>query len=229
MLVRSLIFSEMRGSAGGLTISRNRGGQYARARVTPVNPNTSFQQDVRNALGGAQVEWRTVLLQAQRDAWDVYAENTGWLNKLGEIVHLTGLQEFIRQASPRPVAGLPIIPNAPIQFDRPVKAIDTVFGFDAALDLLDVTLSAFELWLSEDNAAMLCYVSPPQNATVNYYSGPYRLAGVIEGNSITPPAGAVTLPLPFPVAPGNNVFGYALISRADGRISTKQFFQGAAA
>lgn len=56
-----------RGKIGGHVASKNRSGAYARIKVTPVNPQTTFQQVARNLLTSLSQGWRA-LTQAQHDS-----------------------------------------------------------------------------------------------------------------------------------------------------------------
>jgi hypothetical protein len=48
------------GKIGGQVASRNRAGSYMRTKVTPVNPNTSYQAEVRNRLSAISTAWRAL-------------------------------------------------------------------------------------------------------------------------------------------------------------------------
>ena len=85
--------SEMRGSIGGTTFSRNSSGAYARNRTKPVNPRTSKQSYVRSLFAYIAQLWRT-LTKDQRNTWISYAPNLSRVNKLGQTVPLTGSQLF---------------------------------------------------------------------------------------------------------------------------------------
>ena len=57
------------GKVGGHVASHNRGGAYLRTKVTPVNPNTSYQAGVRNRLATIATSWKG-LTAAQRLNWN---------------------------------------------------------------------------------------------------------------------------------------------------------------
>ncbi len=58
-----------RGKIGGHVASKNRAGAYLRTKVTPVNPNTVYQAEVRNRLSQLSTAWGG-LTAAQRTQWD---------------------------------------------------------------------------------------------------------------------------------------------------------------
>ncbi len=58
-----------RNKIGGHVASKNRAGSYFRTKVTPTNPGSSYQVNVRNRLAGISTAWRG-LTDAQRRAWN---------------------------------------------------------------------------------------------------------------------------------------------------------------
>lgn len=60
--------ADARNKLNGSVFSKNRYGNYVRNKVTPVNPQTSYQQAQRQMLASLSTGWRG-LTQAQRDAW----------------------------------------------------------------------------------------------------------------------------------------------------------------
>lgn len=89
----SPIHGEMSGSIAGNTWSHNKGGQYVRQRRTPTNPNTVRQQSARTNLGSSSTSW-SGLVQANRDAWDVWAAANPRPNTLGIATVLSGHQAY---------------------------------------------------------------------------------------------------------------------------------------
>lgn len=84
-----------RGKLGGQVASKNRAGAYVRTKVTPVNPNTSFQSAVRQRLSSLSKEW-SALTEKQRLAWNE-AANSGQWNKtdiFGDARRPTGKNLF---------------------------------------------------------------------------------------------------------------------------------------
>lgn len=78
-----------RGKLGGHVLSKNRSGSYARTKVTPVNPQTSFQLAVRNRLTTFSQGWKA-LTQVQIAAWNNAVSNFASSNIFGDTVSKTG-------------------------------------------------------------------------------------------------------------------------------------------
>jgi hypothetical protein len=65
-------YGELRGKIGGTVYSRNKSGAYARAKVTPVNPQTVRQQTARYNFGNMSILYQN-LSAAAKDCWQVFA------------------------------------------------------------------------------------------------------------------------------------------------------------
>lgn len=214
----SQVYTAASGSIGGVTYSHNKGGAYTRARATPTNPNSPQQMAVRGIVGQLSNLWGTLLTAAQREAWDVYALYVEVTDTLGQSINLTGLNMYVRSNVPRIQAGLPRVDDGPTTYNLGDFS-NPNFGIDATADELDVTFTDTDEWTSEDDAAMLLYASRPQSQTVNYFKGPYRFAGKIDGDGTTPPTSPQAIGLPFLAAAGQRIFVKASVTRADGRLS----------
>lgn len=220
MKYRGTIITDASGSLNGVTFSHNRGGAYTRNRAIPTNPNTIYQQAVRGFNAQLSSAWLNVLTPAQRAAWDVYAENVLLPDTIGEPRNAGGLGMYIRSNVPRLQAGLARVDDGPTTYNLGDVTNPSVTDADAGAGDSDVTFNESDDWVGEDGAAMLWLISRGQNASINYFKGPYRFAGTIDGDSTTPPTSPATLTLPFPVAAGQRVFYAARVTRADGRLSS---------
>jgi len=70
----SVLFSDMRGSAGAVTASIWKGRNYVRTRVTPANPNTAAQQAQRVAFSSC-VGLYQLLGSTVKAAWSSLAQS----------------------------------------------------------------------------------------------------------------------------------------------------------
>ncbi|GAH66828.1 unnamed protein product, partial [marine sediment metagenome] len=87
---------QMSGSIAGNTHARNRYGNYVRARTKPVNPNSARQIKIRAVIAELTERWLNTLTDNQRTAWATYAAAIAMKNKLGETIHLSGFNHYIR-------------------------------------------------------------------------------------------------------------------------------------
>lgn len=208
------------GKVGAHVAAHNSGGQYLRARTTPTNPNTTFQQDVRNAVRTLTTRWNT-LTDEQRFGWETYGRNVTLRNRLGDQIKISGIAHYTRSNSPRFQAGLPIIDNAPGVFDLGdiFSGIDTI---DVGATTGTLTFSPTADWIvnaTGSENSLLLYASRPQNPSINFFKGPYRFCA--EVNSQQASTGTFTFTLPFAGTLGLNqqIFTTSRVTRGDGRLS----------
>ena len=221
------IATELLGSLGGITASRNRGGGYFRQKVIPTNPNTSLQSVVRTIVQAITDYWTNTLTQGERDAWDNYNLQTpGFVG--------TGIDAFVRCNIPRlywnNIAATEILPQvdiAPTIFDVGSFTPVTPGVIDASASTAILFFDNTDAWANEEESALLVYGSPPVNASRKNYFGLYNLFNIIIGDATTPPTSPATLAnYPFTLAAGQRVFIKVRTSRADGRLSAVQRVTG---
>lgn len=214
----SPVLAEVSGSLGGIVFSHNAGGPYMRARATVTNPNTPEQQAVRGFLAQLTSLWVDTLTDVQRDAWTLYADNVPVPNRLGKLITLQGLNMYVRSNVPLLQSGFARQDDAPTIFSL---GDFTAPGGQAmeSTQQLSVIFAETDDWVGEDDAGMLIYMSRQQNVSINFFKGPYRFAGSIDGDGITPPTSPAFIAVPFTVTNGNRVFFRAQVVRADGRLS----------
>lgn len=211
--------ADIRGSIGGTVFSRNRYGNYARNRTIPVNPNSASQQKIRSCISQIRDAWYNTLTAAQRADWAVYANNVPMVNRLGQSINLTGYGMFTRTALAQAYNDLALITDSPTVFSLAEQDETFAIVCSEAAQTIACTFDDTAEWCDEEGAALLIYASRPQNSTVNFFKGPYRLAGKIEGDSVTPPTSGDTVSAPFAFVENQKVFVQARILRADGRLS----------
>ena len=221
MKIKSQILTQVSGSLGGLVGSHNRGGMYFRARSIPVNPATQYQAAVRQALAQLNARWVTTLTAGQRLLWAVYADNVPLTDTLGEPRNVTALNMYLRSNVVGIQNGLSIVDDAPTTYDTGGDAEFLVgtSSVDATADELDLAFDNGESWANETGGAMIVAVSRPQNASINFFKGPFRTVGTIDGDDTTPPTSPATFTLPWTVEAGQQIFVQTRVRRADGRLN----------
>lgn len=210
---------QMSGSIAGNTYARNRYGNYVRAKTKPVNPSTSGQQAVRSAIADLCVRWGGTLSAAQRTAWNLYADSVLMKNRLGESVSLSGFNHYVRSNSLLLRSGYTIVDAGPTTFELPEQ--DGTFAIAISEATQDITLTFDDTrdWCDLDEAFLYVFCGSPQNAQRNFFKGPWKIAGVIEGDSVTPPTTGDTVSAPFVCTEGQRVWCYARLQLPDGRLS----------
>lgn len=105
--------SQLSGSAGSTTASHNRFGLYLRNRVTPVNPQTERQLDVRSWFAAAAAAWRQ-LSQVDQSAWREEGALIERVDSLNRTYTFTGSMYYtstaVNMKQYLETAGLPTVP-----------------------------------------------------------------------------------------------------------------------
>jgi len=210
---------QMSGSIGGNVYARNRYGNYVRARTVPTNPNTAGQQEVRAAIAWLTEHWSSTLSAAQRTAWNLYAASVPMLNKLGEVVHLSGFNHFVRAHAARKRHADLVIVAGPTTFELPEH--DPLFAFTSSEATNDITVvyDDTEEWCDLDDAHLYIYVGSPQNPQRNFFDGPWKYGDKVDGDLASPPSSPATVASPFVLTEGQALWCYARIAMDDGRLS----------
>lgn len=173
MLFRTGLGGQMSGSVGGVTASHNRAGQYLRNRTKPVNPNTIPQQNARNRFAAASAAWAS-LTDAQREAWQSYANQTPVLNKLGESITLSGNSMYTGCYAFAALFGVSLTA-------APTTPGVTVFGTDGS-GTWDVSASSFTTQITQgDNLGIALSIGPNLSPGIRSFKGPYQILIVADG------------------------------------------------
>jgi hypothetical protein len=165
----SAIVSEMRGKMNGTVFARNRYANYARNKVTPYNPQTPAQQNIRMMFAQLSKTWRQ-LTQDERDAWNRAVEEFLKTNIFGDTYRPAGYNLFIRINMNLFLIGQPMItlPPVPVVVDS-IRIIKTII--EASTNTFDIIV--------EVRGGMthipLSYVSRPLSPGISFVKSEFRL------------------------------------------------------
>lgn len=187
----------MSGSVAGNTFSYNRYGRYVRARSTPVNPNTEYQQLVRASLALSATIWQSTMSQAERDAWNTYAFSVTRTNSLGQTYNPSGWQLFAGarawcRRNSFSSGFLVTAPADPGAADAVNPATSTAVVLDTAAatnpQTWTDTLSGLSGWHDDvDGDLLQIQIGRQQSPGVYFYNGPWFALARYQGNNTTPP------------------------------------------
>ena len=225
MLFKGLLATALSGKVDGLVASHNKGGTYFRNLAIPTNPNTPQQQVVRAQFANLTAAWQDSLTQLQRDAWQLYADNVTVTNRLGDQVNISGLAMFVRNNVSRVFVAQTFNAIAPSIFNLGTITRPLLNNASEATQTADFVFSnspSFDPWANEAGSLMLVFLSRPQNSGVQFFRGPYRFAGSLEGDPV-PPVPPFTVTVPFPILAGQKIFGRAIAMYLDSRYTVSRF------
>jgi len=171
--------TDIRGTTGGTTFSKNRGGAYVRRRVVGTNPQTPAQTSVRNEFGTLSQAWRTIS-QVRRDTWINATIQFPRLNKLGDTFHLSGLNLFKSLNQNLFDAGLGRINVAPAPVGT--SNVSSLSFVPLSAGTMIVTFSATP---TPANNYTLVYASPQVSPGINFLKNRMRIIEVLAPATAT--------------------------------------------
>ena len=95
IITPSAVISEIRGSVGTQTFSKNHHRPYVKLRKAPTMPGSVFQDHARENLAAFVQEWQ-LLTDAGRLAWNEISDQFLAHSRLGKQSKLSGYNAFIR-------------------------------------------------------------------------------------------------------------------------------------
>jgi hypothetical protein len=156
----------------GLTVTwPGRNGLIRRTLVTPANPRTDRQLEVRDLLS-QQARRFDVLTDAQQDAWNVAAAGYQSTPTLGQSGPLTGLQLFVRVNCKLGLLGLETVDVPPTAPQFPDLAPQSLVITNTA-GVVAVKLAC----PTDPGANTVLRASPPQNSAVRACRN-FRIIGI---------------------------------------------------
>jgi len=210
---------QMSGSIAGTVFARNRFGNYARPRTKPVNPNSPRQEAARAIVSYLAEYWHQDLDDVQRGLWDTYAAAVAMKNRLGETVHLTGFNHFIRSNAAQKAMGETEVDAAPTVLSLPEKDTDLVCTEeDIAGQTFTFTCNVAG-WVpnGDPKFGIMIAQGQPQLASRQSFHGPWRYMDFIDATEGA--AGTGTLAAAFAFALGQTVWFRARIITNSVRLS----------
>lgn len=170
------------GKINGFVASRNRAGAYFRTKVTPVNPQTTAQLNVRNRLGSLSQDWRG-LSDAERAAWNGVVSSFAKTDVFGDLKNPTGFNLYQRINNNLITVGQAAIDVPPV-----VDAVDEVgltsITATAGASTIAVVLTA----AVPATSAVKVFATAPQSPGVTFVKSEYRLITVLAPSAATPVA-----------------------------------------
>lgn len=166
------VVADMRNKLNGSVFSKNRYGSYVRTKVTPVNPQTGFQQAQRQALGSLSSGWRG-LTQAQRQGWIDAAPSFPIIDIYGNSQILSGQALYVQLNLNLTVAGQTLITDAPSPDSIPSMALTAVAGA-AGTPALTAT---FDISTVPAGYTLVVYCTPLINVGRLFVKNRYRVIG----------------------------------------------------
>lgn len=175
-----MIVVEGRGKIGGHVASRNRGGAYFRTKVTPVNPSSTAQQNVRNSFTDLSQGWRD-LTPAERTQWNNAVSNYQRTDIFGDLKTPSGKDLYQRLNGNLLAAGAatltePVMPQGSDSFTSFTLVADTTGGG------LDATFAP----AIAVGSSVIVSATGPLSAGVSFAKNKFRQIDVLTSADASP-------------------------------------------
>lgn len=170
-----------RGKIGGHVMSKNRGGAYMRTKVTPINPQTSFQAEVRARLTQFSQGWRE-LTEAERAAWNTAVNNFTKTDVFGDIKKPSGINLYVRLNSNIELGGGAAITTPPSLATSP-STVEVTITSDASTPTLS---AAFTNSPVPADTAYVIEATSQQSPGKSFLKNQYRVLTVLPAAANTP-------------------------------------------
>lgn len=168
------------GKINGFVASRNRAGAYFRTKVTPVNPQTTAQLEVRNRLGSLSQDWRG-LTDAQRAAWNGVVSSFARTDIFGDLKNPTGFNLYQRLNN-----NLITTAQAAISVPPVPQAVDEVGLTSITAAAGAGTIAVVLTGAVPATSAVKVFATAPQSPGVTFVKSEYRLITVLAPSAATP-------------------------------------------
>jgi len=158
--------SDVRGSMGNTTYSRNRLGNYLKVRKPPLN-RRSLEQLLRRQIHTLGVaHWRSINPPSLRVDWNDLALLTTWYNRAAIPYSPSGFNAFMRMYNFCKESG------QAMDYDAPDAAAATPPTFEfAALEEDDVAVTVDNGWCTDKTGWLKFWLSPALSRAAYTFSG----------------------------------------------------------
>ena len=174
-----MFVTDGRGKVGGHVLTKTRSGATVRTKVTPANPQTSYQGNVRGIFGSISRAW-SALTEAQRLTWQNATEAFTKTNVFGDSYKPSGKNLFTALNSNLLNINEPQINVAPSVEEVAYIDFQTV-SVSVATGQIAIDYSAVPLG---GDFVLVLEASAPLSAGKYNFSGSYRKIGQWKSDEI---------------------------------------------
>jgi len=178
--------ADMRNAFAGQVHSRNTYGNYIRQKVSPVQPRTPRQQQLRVNLTELAKRYSTVLTDEQRNAWINFAAANPVVDVFGDTIVLTGINMYQKINQIRLLMGLPILDNPPpdLSVQQPDSASLSI-AYEGTPPTLKIKV-IFAPSPAPSGHRVEVWATEPMKPGVMFFSQKLRLLTISPANQASP-------------------------------------------
>ncbi len=180
LLKFGMIVTDGRNKLGGHVLSKNRGGNYARTKVTPVNPQTTYQAAVRQAFTSFSQGWRG-LTSDQRLAWNGAVTNFQRTNIFGDLKSPSGFNLYQRLNNVLQSIGVSALSLPPLP-----SSVADCYATGLSCTIVTPTLSLVINETVPANTCVKVFATPPLSPGKSFVKNQYRYLNFLDAASESP-------------------------------------------
>jgi len=173
---------DIRGSIAGQVHSRNTFGNYIRQKVSPVQPRSTRQLEVRRLFTDLSRRFSSTLSDDQQEAWRQAAASIPVRDVFGDSITLTGINLYARLNSLRLLQGLPPLDDPP-----PVEEVPSLDSLtltcNGSTGILEVGFAPTPI---PPGFSLFVWATEPLNPGVAFVSPKLRLLAVLPQGTTSP-------------------------------------------
>jgi hypothetical protein len=174
----SAIMSEIRGKLNGSVFSKNRGGAYIRNKVTPSNPQTQSQMNVRGIFAGIASAW-SGLTEDQRLSFNSKVSQYAKTDIFGDLRNPSGKALFQRLNQNLTISNQTNLSTCPDSMEVPFGNL-----VGAICDLSDELFNAESLGALTGNKVVI-WATPSLSQGTTFVKNKLRQVQVFTGDDAT--------------------------------------------
>lgn len=172
----SALVSDVRNKLNGSVLSKNRFGNYIRNKTTPVNPQTTYQQNARALLAAMSQAWAG-LTEAQRSGWRALAQSLPFTDIFGDSKVLTGQMLYSKLNVNLEKMGETAVANAPAKVAVPFIEAPLLVATQTASAMTVLDLSVLPATIPA-GFEVAVYATPAINPGISFVKNQFRFIGV---------------------------------------------------
>jgi len=171
---------DLRGSIAGQVHSRNTFGNYVRQKVSPVQPRTQRQLEVRALFAELSRRFSNFLTDSQQEAWRQAAASTPVRDVFGDSITLTGINLYTQLNAVRMLQGLDPLDNPP-----PVVEVPGLNSWVASFTDFQLSV-AFDPSPVPPDFGLAIWATEPVNPGVAFVEHKLRLLTILPAETEAP-------------------------------------------
>ena len=182
------IVTDGRGKLGGHVYSKNRGGNYIRTNIIPINPQTPTQMAARGNFGSISSAWKS-LTDLQREQWRSFAVSNKYQDLFGDSKELTGNSAFVR-SNMNLTSGNQTQIQVPHEAKEDARVVlsELVVEYDGSVSAADLTMeisSALADTAEMGDATIVIHATAPFPASQKFAKNRFRVLTSITKNQVS--------------------------------------------